>query len=147
MIELRNFRTDDTYVLQRNRYNNLSNQEILELIYSWNEKLYEGKYYEMFAIVDGQEIVGSISLYQHTNYIISCGPFIYLEYRQRNYAYHAVNDALHIAKNKGYKIAVAQIRSDNVASIALHAKLGFEKECTYINNKGNEVHCYLKSLL
>ena len=50
------------------------------------------------------------------------------------------------AKGLGYKIASAQIRTDNVASIRLHEKLGFQRDCEMINRKGNSVYIYLKQL-
>ena len=56
--------------------------------------------------------------------------------------------AMDIAKNKGYKIVLQQIRVNNVSSIALHDRLGFETdEYVYRNKKGNEVCIYLKSLV
>ena len=87
-----------------------------------------------------------VSLYQHTKNIISCGPEVFEEYRKRGYGSLAVCKALDIAKNMGYKIAVAQIKKDNLASIMLHEKLGFEKDHEYINKRGNTVCFYIKSI-
>ena len=53
-----------------------------------------------------------------------------------------------VAKEKGYKIVFQQIRTNNVASIALHSSLGFETNgLIYTNAKGNQVAIYLKSLI
>ena len=53
-----------------------------------------------------------------------------------------------LSKEKGFKIVSQQIRTDNVASIALHSSLGFETNgLVYTNSKGNEVAVYLKSLV
>ena len=50
-------------------------------------------------------------------------------------------------KEKGYKIACAQIRTDNIASISLHNKLGFETNgYVYKNRKDSKVVIYLKTL-
>ncbi len=58
-----------------------------------------------------------------------------------------MNAALEIAESKGYKIVLQDIRSDNIASIALHQSLGFETDkYAYVNKKGNEVFLFLKAL-
>ena len=55
--------------------------------------------------------------------------------------------AMDIAKSKGYKVVMQQIRADNVASIALHNSQGFETDgYVYTNKKGNEVLIYIKVL-
>jgi len=47
----------------------------------------------------------------------------------------------------GYKIAAAQVRVDNIASIALNKKLEFECENSeYINKKGNKVYYFIKTI-
>ena len=100
----------------------------------------------MFAIVEGDNIVGTVSLHQHNNYIISAGPEIFTEYRRKGYAFEAIEQAYEYAKKRGYKIATAQIRKDNIASLKLHKKLGFVLDCEMINKRGNEVYIYIKLL-
>ena len=52
-----------------------------------------------------------------------------------------------LAKEKGYRIVLDQVRRDNRASIRLHEKLGFETDgYIYRNRKNNEVVLYLKIL-
>lgn len=148
MIVLRNFVDDDAATFQEKHSKHLSIEEIRDMFRKWNVKEYEGKYFEMFAIVRDKEIVGRISLYQHSENVVSCGPEIFEEYRRQGLAKEAMTLALDIAKSKGYKIVLQQIRVDNVASIALHNSLGFETdEYVYRNKKGNEVCIYLKSLV
>ena len=148
MIVLRNFVDDDAATFQEKHSKHLSIEEIRDMFRKWNVKEYEGKYFEMFAIVRDKEIVGRISLYQHSENEVSCGPQIFEEYRRQGLAKEAMTLALDIAKSKGYKIVLQQIRVDNVASIALHNSLGFETdEYVYRNKKGNEVCIYLKSLV
>ena len=148
MIVLRNFVDDDAATFQEKHSKHLSIEEIRDMFRKWNVKEYEGKYFEMFAIVRDKEIVGRISLYQHSENVVSCGPEIFEEYRRQGLAKEAMTLALDIAKNKGYKIVLQQIRVDNVASIALHNNLGFETdEYAYRNKKGNGVCIYLKSLV
>ena len=143
---IRNFQEQDARRLQQIKYQDKSIEEVKRIIALWNEKVYNGKYYEMFAVCDQNEIVGSVSLYQHSDYIISAGPEIYVPYRKRGYGYEALMLAYDYAKGLGYKIASAQIRTDNVASIRLHEKLGFQRDCEMINRKGNSVYIYLKQL-
>ena len=101
----------------------------------------------MFAIVKDEEIVGRISLYQHSANVISCGPEIFEGYCRQGFAKEAMLLAMDIAKSSGYKVVMQQIRADNVASVALHNSLGFETDgYVYRNQKGNEVLIYIKVL-
>jgi len=146
MIFLRNFTRDDISVLQKNGYNKYSYNEICDLVDKWQtDKTFNNLYFKMFAIVSNNEIVGSASLYQRSNSIISCGIEIYHNYRRKGYATTVYSQLL--AKQKGYKIAAAQVRVDNIASIALNKKLEFECENSeYINKKGNKVYYFIKTI-
>ena len=147
MIVLRNFTKADAFALQRIKHPNLSIEQIEALIHEWNLKQVNSKYFEMFAILLDENIVGTISLYQHSAEVISIGPEIFKPYRQKGLAKEAMICACTKAKEKGYKIVFQQIRTNNVASIALHSSLGFETNgLTYTNAKGNQVAIYLKSL-
>ena len=147
MIVLRNFNYKDIPVLQEHGYDGYSRDGLKDLIAQWNSKLYEKLYFESFAIDNGGEVVGYASLYQRSKSIVSCGVEIYEDYRLKGYASAAYGELLDYAKEHGYKIAVAQVLADNVASIALHNKLGFECEnYEYINRKGNKVYYFIKTL-
>ncbi len=148
MIVLRNFTKTDALALQKLNHSHLSVEQVETLICEWNQKHVNGKYFEMFAIVFDENIVGMISLYQHSTEVVSIGPEIFTPYRQKGFAREAMLYACTIAKEKGYKIVSQQIRTNNVASIALHSSLGFETSgLTYTNAKGNQVAFYLKSLV
>ena len=148
MIELRNFRDSDAEMFREKHSKHRSIDEITDLFRKWNEKEYKEKYFEMFAIVKNEEMVGCISLYQHSENVISCGPEIFDAYQRQGVAKEAMSLTMDIAKSKGYKVVLQQIRADNVASIALHNSLGFETAgYIYRNKKGNEVLIYLKSLV
>ena len=147
VITLRNFLDGDAPIFQEKHSKHLSIEEIRDMFRKWNKKEYEGKYFEMFAIVKDEDIVGRISLYQHSENVISCGPEIFEGYRRQGFAKEAMLLAMDIAKGKGYKVVMQQIRVDNVASVALHNSLGFETDgYVYRNKKGNEVLIYLKVL-
>ena len=147
MITLRNFTENDILQLRKNKYHKLSTEEIRKLICDWNSKMYEEKYFEMFAIIRGKEIVGTISLYEQSKSVVSCGIEIFEAYRGKGYSQEALSYGLEISKRKGYKIATSQIRVDNFASIALHKKLAFELSHEYVNRKGNSVYFYMKPLV
>ena len=148
MITLRNFMKTDALHLQKSSYSILSIKEIEDLVCEWNQKQVNHKYFEMFAVVVDETIVGMISLYQHSTEVVSIGPEIFKEYRQKGLAKEAMICACEIAKEKGYKIVSQQIRTNNIASIALHSSLGFETNgLTYTNAKGNQIAIYLKCLI
>ena len=147
MISLRNFTNDDAEVFQQKQRMNVSLDEIKAMFVKWEEKAYAGKYFEMFAVVKDGEIVGSISLYQLSKSVVSCGPEVFEAYHKQGIGSEAMLLAMDIAKNMGYKLVSQQIGRNNAASIALHNKLGFETdEYIYRNKKGNEVLIYVKPL-
>lgn len=146
MVNIRNFNHNDAEII-RKLFGTTSDEEISTLLGEWNKKIFQGKYFEMFAVTYDSTVVGSVSLYAHTKDAISCGPEILHEYRRRGFGYEAAAAALDYAKKNGYKIAVAQVRRNNPASIALHERLGFEIDHEFTNKKGSEVYFYIKSLL
>lgn len=148
MVLLRNIKKEDALELQEYGYQDLTIEQVEALICDWNKKQFDGKYFEMFAIVSDEKIVGTISLYQHSSEVVSIGPDVFCEYRRKGFAKEAMILACEIAKEKGFKIISQQIRVNNAASIALHCSLGFEtNELVYTNIKGNQVSIYLKSLV
>ncbi len=148
MITLRNFLKSDASNLQAVGYSNITLAETEKLISEWNKKSLNDRYFEMFAIISGSDIIGTISLYRHSREVISIGPEIFEKYRKKGYAKEAMLCACNIARKMGYKIVSQQIRTDNTASIALHSSLGFETNgLVYTNAKGNNVAIYLKSLV
>ena len=147
MISLRNFTNDDAEAFQQKQRINISLDEIKAMFAKWEDKMYAGKYFEMFAVMNDGEIVGLISLYQLSKSVVSCGPEIFEDYRKQGIGREAMLLAMDIAKNMGYKVISQQIGRDNEASIALHNKLEFETDgYIYRNKKGNEVLIYVKPL-
>ena len=147
MITLRNFTDHDAVELLQKRSIDMPLNEVEALIEKWQEKEFDGKYFEMFAVIKDKEIVGMISLYHHSENIISCGPEIFECYRKQGISEEAMALAMEMAKNKGYKLVLQQIRVNNIASISLHKKLGFETDkYIYKNQKGNDVQIFVKIL-
>lgn len=146
MLMLKNIADKDIPQLKKYYFKNKSNFEIAEIIKEFQNKEYKGKYFEMFGIYSSDLLIGLVSLYQHNSFAVSAGPEIFEPYRKMGYGYEAMVKAYEIAKAKGFKLASAQIKKDNIASIKLHEKLGFELEAELINKKGNEVYVYQKLL-
>lgn len=148
MILLRNLKKEDASELQKYGYSDLSTEQVEALICDWSKKQFDGKYFEMFAIVSDGKIVGTVSLYQHSSEVVSIGPEVFCEHRRKGVAKEAMMCACQTAKEKGFKIVSQQIRTNNAASIALHCSLGFEtSELVFTNAKGNQVSIYLKCLI
>ena len=147
MITLRHFTENDAELLQANQLYNKSKEEILSLINEWKTNSYNGKYFEMFAVVNDTTVVGSISLYEHTTSVASIGVEIFADQRRHGYAADAMRLLLIHAKEKGYRIIQQQVRTDNLPSIRLHEKLSFETDgYVYVNKKGHDIILYLKAL-
>ncbi len=148
MIFLRNLKIEDASELQKYGYSDWSREQVEALICDWGQNQFDGKYFEMFAIISDEKIVGTVSLYQHSSEVVSIGPEVFGEFRRKGFAKDAMIHACQIAKEKGFKIVSQQIRTDNAASIALHCSLGFETNgIVYTNSKGNKVSIYLKCLI
>ena len=146
MIKLKSIADSDITQLRKYYFKGQSDVEIADIIKEFQNKEYKGKYFEMFGIYERDLLIGLVSLYQHNSFSVSAGPEVFEPYRKKGYGCEAMVKAYEIAKAKGYKLASAQIRTDNVASIKLHEKLGFELETELINLKGNKVYIYQKLL-
>ncbi len=147
-VALRSLREDDAPLVRARMLPNGTEDEALAMIRAWNTKEHQGRYFEIFAVTADGEVVGTVSLYHHSPSVVSDGPEIFPEHRRRGYAAAAVEQALAIARGRGYTIALAQIEADNAASIALHKRLGFETDgYAYLNRKGRPVLLFLRSLL
>ena len=147
MVKLRNFTIDDAEILKQEQSYNMSIEEIKSMICDWNKLEFQGKYFEMFAIIDDDKIVGSISLYQLSESVVSLGLEVFIKYQRQSFGKQAATLALQYAKNKGYKIVCNQVLTDNTASIALNKSFGFETDMyRYKNQKNKEVFIFLKSI-
>ena len=146
MIFLRPVHCDDKALFQDTSYAAMPPEAMEKMLSESLAKSHNGKYFELFAVMDGDTCVGVVSLYETDPGEISCGPEIKPQYRQQGYGYLAVQTALEQAKLLSYTKAVAQIRQDNAASIALHQKLGFTLCRSYTNQKGHPVLEFEKAL-
>ena len=146
MIFLHPINRDNINIFQGTSYAELPAEAMEKMLAESLAKNHDGKYFELFAVMDNASCVGFVSLYETAPGQISCGPEIKPQYRQQGYGYLAVSVALEQAKLMGYTKAVAQIRQDNTASIALHRKSGFTQCRSYKNKKGHPVSDFEKAL-
>lgn len=144
---LSNFNKADIRALQKIKYGDKSAQALKEQIGAWSKKEYNGKYFEMLAVRVNDALAGEASLYERSAHIVSCGIEVYPAFRRKGHGAQAYEQLLLLAKGKGYTVAVAQVSKENVASIALHRKMGFEaEEYVYLNQKGENVYYFIKAL-
>ena len=121
--------------------------DVRRMIDESNAKSHNHKYFEMYSVFSDHLLVGTVSLYEHSPSVISIGPEIFGEYRQRGYGTEAMKASMNIAQSKGYKIVLQQVRTDNIPSIKLHAHLGFETdEYIYKNRNQHDILIYIKVL-
>lgn len=147
MVLLRHFEESDAEVLQTYKLSGKGKDNIISMIHDWNMLSYKGHYFEMFAIQNDATVVGSISIYERSKRIASFGIEIFVPYRRMGHAYEAMRLMIEFATKKGFKIILQQVRNDNLASICLHEKLGFETDnYVYENQKGHKVLIYLMPL-
>ncbi len=147
MVSIRHFSDNDIDALRTNLYPYLSLEEIRLMVQDWNSGSYLGKRFEMFAVLNGNEIVGTISLYEHSKSVASIGVEILEPHRRKGNAHEANLLLLEYAKQIGYKVIQNQVRTNNAASIRLNEKLGFESdEYVYKNKRDQAVYLFLKAL-
>lgn len=128
------------------RYQNTTAEALAPMLAAARVRLHEGRYYEPFAVRCDDCLVGVVSLFEQPDGTVSDGVDIFLPYRQRGYAFRALSLLTDVARERGFAVQTAQIRTDNAASIALHRKLGFMPGEPWINRRGREVRTWRKEL-
>lgn len=147
MVSIRHFADSDVRAIRTNQYPDLSENEIRSMIHDWNAGSHNSRFFEMFAVIHDGEAVGAASLYEHSKSVVSIGLEIYPAFRRKGFAYEANLLLFDRAKQLGYKVIQNQVATDNIASIQLNEKLGFESDCyDFINKKGRPVYLFLKVL-
>ena len=147
-VTLRHFTYQDADSLREHYAPDMSADDIMKMIDEWNKLEYNGKRFEMFAVLDGSMLVGLISLYEHSKSVASLGPEIFPGMRNRGYAAEAMRQMEGYAGEKGYRVLQQQIQTDNLPSIRLHQKLGYETDgYVYRNRRDKEVVLLLKALV
>ena len=156
MLSYRNLSENDCdFILERwvghsSVFRESCKDELLAKIKDMNKKQYNGNYNEWFGLLNDNVLVGSFSFYQREMDIpenaVWFGIEIDRENRGKGFGTQAVFMAFDIAKEKGFDKILSQTGTDNIASIKLHEKCGFEIIEKTVNSKGNEVYNFLKTL-
>ena len=147
MITLRHFCLEDAEALHSLFYPELSMAGIADMIRAWDSRVYQGKYFEMFAVAHDGAIVGCASLCERSSSVASAGIEIAPAERKKGFATEAMAALLDFAAKKGCRIILDQVRTDNPASIRLHEKLGFASDgYVYRNQREHAVFVFVKPL-
>lgn len=146
MLEICSLSSESAFALEGLSYDKLDNLKKTAMLLESERGEHNGKFFKLFAVVVDGETVGVMNVCAKSKSVISIAPEIKEKYRRKGYAFIAEQMLFNLLKEKGYKIALATIKKDNLASIALQEKLGFEFVKEYVSDKGNELLMYLKSL-
>jgi len=146
MIHLKPISYDNIDDFEGTSYDVMSSEQKQNLITESINKIHNGWYFEFLVVYDDDTIVGFMNLYAHSKHIISCGPAIKECFQKKGFGFGAEKAALEYAKGKGYTIATGGVDDNNIASIALHEKLGFEMDRKYLNKQGRTIRVYVKAL-
>lgn len=145
-MQLKPISKNDINVFDQTEYGNLTLENRERLINDSINELCKGKYFKFYLIMVDDICVGFINVCGHSESVVSIAPEIKKDYRKKGYAYLAMQKAIDFAIEKGYKIAVAGIKIDNIASQKLQEKLGFEYVQNIFSKNGNQLKYYVKLL-
>lgn len=138
MLTLRPYCQSDWPVLIQYQYPTITKAEARQLISDYNSGYYNNDRVQMLAIERNGILVGYISLLEQAPGIASEGVEIYPPYRRQGFAYRALQQLL--SQTTAYHTITVQLRKDNIASLALHKKLGFQITEEFVNRRGHEVY-------
>ena len=127
-------------------YQKTTAEELCPMLEASRHQLHEGRYYEQFSVRVNGCMVGTVSLFGHDDGTVCDGVDIFPPFRRCGFAFQALTCLGDVAKEKGFCIQTAQVRTDNAASIALHTKLGMIPGEKWINRHGKEVRTFMKEL-
>lgn len=127
-------------------YQNTTAEALVPMHAASRVRLHEGRYYEPFAVRCDDCLVGVVSLLEQPDGTVCDGVDIFPPFRRRGYAFRALSLLTEVARQRGFAVQTAQIRTDNTASIALHTKLGFVPGEPWFNRRGHEVRTWRKEL-
>lgn len=127
-------------------YENCTTKSLQPMLAASLSQRHEDRYYERFAVLANDCMVGEVSLFEHEDGTVCDGVAIFPPFRQCGLASLALMQLSDVARARGFTVQTAQVRTNNEASIALHAKLGFVPGEPWLNRRGNEVRTWRKEL-
>lgn len=143
LLELVPICENDIDCFDGTEYGNLTAGRRLELIENSKNGCYNGKFFRFFLLKLDGEVIGFMNVCAHSKSVISVAPEIKEQYRQKGYGEKGLLLALKKAEELRYKIAMATVVEENIASIKLHEKLGFERVYNY-EKKGKNLILFVK---
>ncbi|MBR4420379.1 MAG: GNAT family N-acetyltransferase [Clostridia bacterium] len=143
---IRHFEIKDIKVLQKFRYPEKSDLEILALINEWNKGGCSGRYFEMFSAVNGGEVVGELSIHEYAKDSVNLGIHIFEPYRRKGYATKCLAFALKRATELSYPFAISLVEKDNAIASHILKKHGFIPVNEFINPNGHTFVTYKRTL-
>jgi len=147
MVTLRHFDSKDAETIRSVLYPDMTANEAADMIEEWNACVYRGHYFEMFAVLCSNKLVGHASLYELSRSVISVGVEICSAERGKGFASEALSRLFEYAAEREYRLVFDQVRTDNPASIKMHNDLGFESDgYVYRNQRDHEIFIFIKFL-
>lgn len=145
-LELVPISISDIALLDKTEYKGLSAKNREKLVYDSERFMHNGEFFRFFLIKDSGEFVGVINMCGHGAKTISVAPEILDGYKNKGYATNSLTLAYALAKEKGFQLITADIVKDNIASINLHLKLGFQFVSERVSKSGKVLLTYQKEL-
>lgn len=143
---IRHFEIKDIKSLQKYRYPEKNDLEILKLINQWNMSGCSGRYFEMFSAVHAGEVVGEISLQEHTKDSLSLGIHIFEPFRKKGYGLFCLKFAIKKSTELKYRYLICLVEKNNLIATHMLNKCGFIPMNEFINPKGVEIVTYKRLL-
>lgn len=146
MIYLKPINIDNINDFIGTSYDKMSFEEKQNMILESINKIHNNQYFEFLVVYKNDIVIGLMNLFAHSKHIISCGPTIKDKFRCKGFGFQAETLALKYANEKGFTVAVGGVDENNIASIKLHEKLGFELDRKYFNKQGRTIRLYIKAI-
>ena len=144
---IRHFEITDIKALQKYRYPDKNDLEILKMINEWNMGGVSGRYFEMFSAVHAGQVVGEISLQENTKDSVSVGIHIFEPFRKKGYGTYSLMYAIKTTFKLKYPYLTCLIEKNNLIAKHILEKCGFVAMNEFINPKGVEIINYKLALI
>lgn len=127
-------------------YQNIAPEALAPMLAASRARVHDDRYYEAFTVRCNDTLVGYVSLFGQEDGTVCDGVDIFPPFRRCGFAVQAMTQLMETARERGFTVQTAHIRTDNAASIALHGKMGFVPGEVWSNRHGHEVRTWRKEL-
>ena len=145
-MTIRHFEIKDIKVLQKYRYPEKNDLEVLKMINEWNVSGASGRYFEMFSAVDAGNVVGEISLQEYTKDSLNLGIHIFDPFRRKGYGSYCLRFAIKRTAEMDYSYLICLAEKSNLIANHMLTKCGFVPMNEFINPKGVEIMSYKRAI-